>query len=78
MPSQAQGDARPDASAFLEKEKAGYTVVAWRHAGLMHALVGDLPRDRLAALADSCRAQLAVTAPIPGAPPGVSRWQEAR
>ncbi len=78
MPGEEQDDARPAATAFLEKEKAGYRVVAWRHAGLVHALVGDLPRGRLVALADTCRQQLAVTAPGPDGPAGSSASSGSR
>lgn len=58
----ARGPARRDEAAFEEEVEAGYTVVAWRHGGLRHALVGDLPRHRLAALARDCHEQLMAAA----------------
>jgi len=40
---------------FRQAEEAGYRVVAWEEAGVLHALVADLPADRLVALARVCR-----------------------
>lgn len=40
---------------FREVEEAGYRVVAWEEAGILHALVADLPEDRLLALARECQ-----------------------
>lgn len=51
------------AAAFREETDAGYNVVAWRRDGLMYALVGALPRERLAALARTCTEQLAAALP---------------
>ena len=65
----AGGKATPDAQAFLEGAEAGYNVVVWRDAGLVHALVGDLPRERLGDLARVCADRLASTnAGAPGSP----------
>ncbi len=50
---------RFDAAAFREETDAGYNVVAWQRDGLIHALVGALPRERLAGLARMCTEQLA-------------------
>lgn len=58
----ARGPARRDEAALEEEVEAGYTVVAWRLGGLRHALVGNLPRDRLAALARDCHEQLMAAA----------------
>lgn len=46
--------AEPAPSDFREAADAGYNVVTWRRAGLVYALVGDLPRERLAQLAHLC------------------------
>lgn len=61
MPDRQPEGARPDVAAFQQEVQAGYSVVAWRGAGLAHALVSDLPRRRLAALARSCAERLATT-----------------
>lgn len=45
------------AERFLHGAEAGYEVVTWRAAGLTYALVGDLPRERLSALARACTHQ---------------------
>ena len=42
-------------ATFRQAEEAGYRVVAWEESGVLHALVADLPADRLVALARSCR-----------------------
>ncbi len=57
------GAERLDAAAFREETDAGYNVVAWRRGGLIHALVGALPRERLTILARIYREQLAATLP---------------
>jgi hypothetical protein len=57
------GADQSDAAAFREETDAGYNVVAWRRDGLIHALVGALPRERLAGLARICTEQLAVALP---------------
>jgi anti-sigma factor RsiW len=54
MPAERTDGALPDAAAFRHEAEAGYRVVAWREAGLIHALVGDLPRERLDTLARFC------------------------
>jgi anti-sigma factor RsiW len=43
-------------AAFHQEEEAGYRVVAWEDAGVLRALVSDLPEDQLLALARACRA----------------------
>lgn len=57
------GTDRFDAAALREETDAGYNVVAWRRDGLMYALVGALPRERLAALARICTDQIAAALP---------------
>lgn len=47
-------------TSFRAEAQAGYTVIAWRSDGLLHALVGDLPRARLARLAQMCGGRHAV------------------
>lgn len=42
---------------FHQHQRAGYRVVAWGEAGVLRALVADLPADRLLALARACRAR---------------------
>lgn len=42
---------------FHQQGRAGYRVVAWEEAGVLRALVADLPADRLLALARACRAR---------------------
>jgi anti-sigma factor RsiW len=42
-------------ATFRQTEEAGYRVVSWQEAGVLHALVADLPADRLVALARACR-----------------------
>lgn len=49
-----------DPGRFVHEAEAGYRIVTWRAAGLVHALVGDVPRDRLTEVARSC-VQKAVT-----------------
>ncbi len=63
MPAGTGGTDRLDAAAFREETDAGYAVVAWRRDGLIYALVGALPRERLAALARICTEQLAAALP---------------
>ncbi len=46
-----------DAVTFRQEERARYRVVAWEEAGLVHALVADLPAEKLVALAKACRAR---------------------
>lgn len=57
------GADQSDAAAFREETDAGYSVVAWRRDGLIYALVGALPRERLASLARICTEQVAVALP---------------
>ena len=45
-----------ESTRFREEQEAGYRVVAWEEAGVLRALVADLPADRLLALARACRA----------------------
>jgi len=45
-----------ESTPFREAQEAGYRVVAWEEAGVLRALVADLPADRLLALARACRA----------------------
>jgi anti-sigma factor RsiW len=40
---------------------SGFRIAAWRVPGLTHALVGDLPRARLAGLAHECIRQMAAS-----------------
>jgi anti-sigma factor RsiW len=42
---------------FHQQERAGYRVVAWEEAGVLRALVADLPADRLLDLARACHAR---------------------
>lgn len=42
---------------FHQDEGTGYRVVAWQEAGVLRALVADLPADRLLDLARACRAR---------------------
>lgn len=51
MPAPAEGSPAPDPRRFRHGAGAGYNVVAWRDAGLFHALVSDLPAARLSDLA---------------------------
>lgn len=44
-------------AVFRQHEEAGYRVVAWQEAGVLHALVADVSADRLLALARACRAR---------------------
>jgi hypothetical protein len=54
MPSGSDGRAAPDPAAFRHDAEAGYRVVTWRDQGLVHALVGDLPQERLSTMARVC------------------------
>lgn len=65
MAEPKDGAERLDAAAFREETDAGFNVVAWRHGGLIHALVGALPRERLTVLARICTEQLAAALPEP-------------
>ncbi len=52
-----EGTGSADASRparFDSAVRAGYRVVSWRAPGLLHAMVGNLPEGRLAALAKVC------------------------
>lgn len=51
MPEPVDRRPDPDPHLFHHGSGAGYNVVAWRDAGLLHALVSDLPAARLADLA---------------------------
>ncbi|TAM94109.1 MAG: hypothetical protein EPN40_12245 [Rhodanobacteraceae bacterium] len=48
------GEAR-DRNAIQQEAAQGYNVVLWYERGLLHALVGDLPRTQLLRLAADCR-----------------------
>ncbi len=63
MAEAADGADRLDTRAFREQTDAGYNVVAWHRGGLIHALVGALPRERLAALARACMEEFAAALP---------------
>ncbi len=53
-----QARSKSGASVTLhQEERAGYRVVAWEEAGVLRALVADLPADRLLTLARACRAR---------------------
>lgn len=55
MPADTRGDDVNRERTALQKEVAqGYNVVLWHERGLLHALVGDLPRSHLVKLASSC------------------------
>jgi anti-sigma factor RsiW len=51
---------RSEDDTFHVEAQAGYNVIAWRQDGLLHALVGDLPRAKLARLAQMCTGRHAV------------------
>ncbi len=57
MPAPERGGG--DDARFIDEAEAGYAVVAWRQDALRYALVGDLPRARLARLARDCHEQVA-------------------
>ena len=42
---------------FYESDRAGYHVVSWHEPGLLHVMVGNVPRRLLTGLAASCRRQ---------------------
>ncbi|MBI3492649.1 MAG: hypothetical protein HY047_12855 [Acidobacteria bacterium] len=54
MPDQVESDSA-ESIVFHQHERAGYRVVAWEEAGVLRALVADLPADRLLTLARTCR-----------------------
>ena len=58
VPGEVRNQSAADESGsvtFHREEEAGYRVVAWEDAGVLRALVADLPADRLLALAEACR-----------------------
>ena len=58
VPGEVRSQSAADESGsvtFHREEEAGYRVVAWEDAGVLRALVADLPADRLLALAEACR-----------------------
>lgn len=54
MPAEPSSAAPIAREQFLHGAQRGYQVVAWHDLGLVHALVADLPEDRLLQLARSC------------------------
>jgi anti-sigma factor RsiW len=54
MPAGPSNLPPPVPERFLHGAESGYQVVAWHDAGLVHALVGNLPEARLVQLARSC------------------------
>lgn len=54
MPAEPSGAPPLARETFLQGAQGGYQVVAWHAVGLIHALVGDLPEDRLLQLARYC------------------------
>lgn len=55
MPGDAHDDAVSRDRRAIEQESAqGYNVVLWQERGMLHALVGGLPRSRLLKLATTC------------------------
>lgn len=54
MPGGSFDSSPPDPAPFLKSRESGYEVVAWREAGLIHALVGNLPEERLLSIARFC------------------------
>lgn len=63
MPTDGERSPREEADAFRSEARSGYHVVAWRQAGMTHALVGALPRTRLSELAHACSDQLSARKP---------------
>jgi hypothetical protein len=63
MPRMPHDDSVPALSAFHKGAEAGYRVVAWHEDGLLHALVGALPYERLLGLARVCAQRVADAAP---------------
>lgn len=60
MPDNPGARGRSGDDTFHTEAQAGYNVIAWRGDGLLHALVGDLPRARLTSLAQMCAGRHAV------------------
>lgn len=55
MPGDARADAVNRDRRAIEQESAqGYNVALWQERGMLHALVGGLPRSRLLKLAATC------------------------
>lgn len=54
VPAESSNAAPLARERFLQGAQSGYQVVAWHDVGLIHALVGDLPDDRLLQLARYC------------------------
>jgi hypothetical protein len=63
MPRTPHDDSVPALSAFHKGAEAGYRVVAWHEDGLLHALVGALPYERLLGLARVCTPRVADAVP---------------
>jgi hypothetical protein len=63
MPGERHTGSDPAAGVFRHGAEAGYRVVAWWADGLFHALVGDLPDERLRGLARGCMPRLADATP---------------
>lgn len=75
MPAGPSNLPPPAPERFLRGAESGYQVVAWHDAGLVHALVGNLPEARLLQLARAC-----VDRPAARTQPGESvatRWPRA-
>lgn len=56
LPAEKAGRESAKSTLFRQEQEGGYRVVAWEEAGVLHALVADLPADRLLAFARACRA----------------------
>lgn len=54
MPIGSSNAPPPAPERFLRGVERGYQVVAWQHAGLIHALVGNVPEVRLLQMARHC------------------------
>ncbi len=63
MPGERHTGSDPAEGVFRHGAEAGYRVVAWWADGLFHALVGNLPDDRLRGLARGCMPRLADATP---------------
>jgi hypothetical protein len=59
MPGERHTGSDPAEGVFRHGVEAGYRVVAWWADGLFHALVGNLPDDRLRRLARGCMPRVA-------------------
>lgn len=54
VPEGAERAEAGEALQFRRAARAGYQLVWWREAGLVHAMVGSLPQSTLLALAKAC------------------------